>query len=612
YYETAADAQAGVNAIVDPTQYTNTSVGGSASNPQTLYVVVTDTDTGCTDQTTLTIRVLPNPTPTPSDMLPELVLCDDTNAGDGVEAFDLTSNEVLLLNGEAGVSATYHETAEEANTGSNAIADPTQYINNTSPQQTIYVRVTNDTTGCYELVDFDLRVDPLPTAVAVTDFIACELNTDGFYAFDLTQKDTEVLAGQDPSLYTVSYHETQADADALTNALTSPYTNISNPQEIFVAITNNTTGCSVSSPRFNIEVQEAAQANSDQQAIVYEQCDDEVETDGNPANDSTQFDLSTQNTAVLDGQDSANYSVSYYATEIDAELGVNPLPLLYENLFNPQLIYTRVDNNATSCYALSEVTLQVNPLPAFTLEAQYVLCTDTNGTEVIGAPLIDTGLSETDYSFEWSLNGEVLSAETGSSLQATQAGNYMVEVTDTTSSTVTSCSSSQSTEVIESGPPTVEASVVSQAFAENHIVEAIATGIGVYEYSLDGGPWQESGVFTNVSPGIHQITARDRRGCGLASAEVLVMDYPLYFTPNGDGAHDTWKITGIDTQQNAKIYIFDRYGKLLKQLSPTGEGWNGTYNGTMMPNSDYWFTVTYSEPSTGEQKQLSAHFTLKR
>ncbi|NNC45711.1 MAG: T9SS type B sorting domain-containing protein, partial [Winogradskyella sp.] len=103
-----------------------------------------------------------------------------------------------------------------------------------------------------------------------------------------------------------------------------------------------------------------------------------------------------------------------------------------------------------------------------------------------------------------------------------------------------------------------------------------------------------------------------RRGCGLASAEVLVMDYPLYFTPNGDGAHDTWKITGIDTQQNAKIYIFDRYGKLLKQLSPTGEGWNGTYNGTMMPNSDYWFTVTYTEPSTGEQKQLSAHFTLKR
>lgn len=51
------------------------------------------------------------------------------------------------------------------------------------------------------------------------------------------------------------------------------------------------------------------------------------------------------------------------------------------------------------------------------------------------------------------------------------------------------------------------------------------------------------------------------------------MDYPPYFTPNGDGYHDTWNIYGIESQLNAKLYIFDRYGKLLKQLGPTGDGW---------------------------------------
>ncbi|MGF1555447.1 T9SS type B sorting domain-containing protein, partial [Paucihalobacter sp.] len=51
---------------------------------------------------------------------------------------------------------------------------------------------------------------------------------------------------------------------------------------------------------------------------------------------------------------------------------------------------------------------------------------------------------------------------------------------------------------------------------------------------------------------------------------------------------------------------------LLKQLSPIGSGWNGTYNGSLMPSSDYWFVVEYTEPSTGEQKEFKAHFTLKR
>ncbi|NRD21237.1 T9SS type B sorting domain-containing protein, partial [Winogradskyella eckloniae] len=85
---------------------------------------------------------------------------------------------------------------------------------------------------------------------------------------------------------------------------------------------------------------------------------------------------------------------------------------------------------------------------------------------------------------------------------------------------------------------------------------------------------------------------------------------PLYFTPNGDGFNETWNIAGIGS--NAKIYIFDRYGKLLKQLSPDGSGWDGTFNGNKMPTSDYWFTVEYDEPGTDIRKEFKAHFTLKR
>jgi len=311
--------------------------------------------------------------------------------------------------------------------------------------------------------------------------------------------------------------------------------------------------------------------------------------------------------------------VSYYATEADANLNVNPLPSLYENVENTQVIYARVDNDTPDgitgadtsiCFAVASLTLQVNPLPEFDLEDSYILCVNTNGTEIINTPVLDTGLSDTAYSFEWSYNGTVLAAATGSSLIPTQEGTYSVTVTDISSSTVTSCTNSDSTEVIESEPPSLEVSIVTQAFADTNVIEALASGIGDYEYSLDGGSWQDQGTFTNVSSGTHEVTARDKNGCGIITESIFVIDYPSYFTPNGDGNHDTWNIAGIGS--SAKIYIFDRYGKLLKQISPTGLGWNGTYRGNIMPTSDYWFTVEYDEPLTGNRKQFKAHFTLKR
>ncbi|HNP34121.1 MAG TPA: T9SS type B sorting domain-containing protein, partial [Flavobacterium sp.] len=92
--------------------------------------------------------------------------------------------------------------------------------------------------------------------------------------------------------------------------------------------------------------------------------------------------------------------------------------------------------------------------------------------------------------------------------------------------------------------------------------------------------------------------------------EVSVIDYPHYFTPNGDGINDYWNIVGLGGQPNAKIYIFDRYGKLMKQISSTGLGWDGTYNGNLLPADDYWFSVDYIENATA--KQFKAHFSLKR
>ncbi|UAB74495.1 T9SS type B sorting domain-containing protein [Mesoflavibacter sp. SCSIO 43206] len=635
YYETLADAQADTNAIPDPTMYQNTDPGA-----QTVHVRVTDNDTGCFSLTTLTIRVLPNPTPTPDPT--DLELCDDVNIvgpNDMIEAFDLTTYEVAIINGEAGVTASYYTSLDDALAGSNAIADATMHTNEDPDNpgtainpQTIYVRVTNgddetglNGTGCFTIVDFDITVNPLPVVSPIEDYIICELNTDEVAGFDLESKTTEILNGQDATVFTVTYHDTQADADAGINALVSPYNNTSNPQVIYVNITDTTTGCDVTT-MFNIEVNEAAQAN--QSMPTYYECDDNIEFDGNPANDSVQFDLSSQDAAVLMGQDPANYITSYYETLADAEAATNPLPLLYENISNPQVIYVRVDNDtmvddgtgtmvdSSVCYEIATITLEVNPLPVVDLEDNYLLCVNTNGTEVINPLEIETGLSTSDYTFEWTLNGTVVG--TGSSIMPTQGGSYTVTIEDN----LTGCISTDTTLVEESAPPSIEADVITPAFADVHSIQvtAIGTGISTYEFQLDGGPWYNNEpndntyIFNDVSGGEHTITVRDINGCGESSTTVMVMDYPHFFTPNGDTYNETWQIYGISDQPDAVIYIFDRYGKLLKQLNPTGPGWDGTYNGNPLPTSDYWFTVEYREPgdTSDTKKQFRAHFTLKR
>jgi gliding motility-associated-like protein len=152
---------------------------------------------------------------------------------------------------------------------------------------------------------------------------------------------------------------------------------------------------------------------------------------------------------------------------------------------------------------------------------------------------------------------------------------------------------------------------VTDAFVKNQIV-TITSPVGVnYMYQLDYGTFQANNVFENVSSGMHSITVKDINGCStLTNSNVLVINYPKYFTPNGDAYNETWNIFDLKDITNSGIFIFDRYGKLLQEISPASLGWDGIYNGKPMPADDYWFTVEYSENNI--VKKFKSHFSLKR
>lgn len=152
---------------------------------------------------------------------------------------------------------------------------------------------------------------------------------------------------------------------------------------------------------------------------------------------------------------------------------------------------------------------------------------------------------------------------------------------------------------------------VTDAFENNQIITVVATATGNYLYQLDSGPLQTSPIFENVSSGIHTITVSEVNGCSDSITEdnILIIKHPKFFTPNGDNYNDTWKISDL-SNLISKIYIFDRYGKLLKEISPDGLGWDGTYLGVQMPADDYWFNIEYIENSV--MKKFKSHFSLKR
>jgi gliding motility-associated-like protein len=219
------------------------------------------------------------------------------------------------------------------------------------------------------------------------------------------------------------------------------------------------------------------------------------------------------------------------------------------------------------------------------------------------ALVINSGLltgTASDYTYLWN------TGETTESIAVTTGGEYRVTVFNEEG-----CSRQRVVTVIISEPATITSIDTINAGANPTGRATInVTGLGSYEYRIDPlDSFQDSSTFENLAPGFYTAYVRDRNGCGITTQDFVIVGYPRFFTPNNDGFNDYWQLIGVSVvfEPQTEIFIFDRYGKLLKQISPQGPGWDGTFNGAPLPSSDYWFKATLIDGTT-----FSSHFTLKR
>lgn len=565
-------------------------------------------NTGACVAVSATVTMTVNPMPVISP-ISDFKICDDALDGDdtnGFATFNLNTKNNEVLNGQTGIIVTYHLSQNDADTGANP--QTTLYSNS----RIIYVRLRNATTNCFVTTTFNAVVNPLPVINNTIVFKQCDDNQDAITAFNLTEANT--LVSTDPNV-TFSYFTSNANALTNTNPITNFTNFVSGGTTIWIR-TQNAEGCfRITTATLLVSATQITAANLQ----TLEECDVYL-SPSDPENDGyAYFDFTPATSAILNSfTSSANLRVTYYENLNDALAEQNPVVGTAANPFrntvtNNQTLYVRVDSSLNNdCVGLGPfLNLTVNPIPQIDLGTDFTLCLDPAtglGSQNINATPSNTGT----FSYSW--NPANPNTDTGGNQSAiyniTQQGTYTVTVTETT----TNCTSTDTIVIDASSEPLSVSAVLLTPLFSNGLATIQATaqgGYGVYEYSLDGLHWQPTNIFSGLSNGTYVVSVRDKAECGItASNYVYTVTYPSFFTPNGDGFNDTWKIDNLLASYEAKIYIFDRYGKLLKEISPNGIGWDGTFNGNLLPADDYWFKIEYT--TNNIRNEFKSHFALKR
>lgn len=284
----------------------------------------------------------------------------------------------------------------------------------------------------------------------------------------------------------------------------------------------------------------------------------------------------------------------------------NQAEVIWEN--TPAGVYTLevTETNSSGCFTTQQLTVQLRNLPMINLEDRLV-CVDRSTGEWLDDVIFATGFNPSQFSFQWIKNGEVLPFS-GPSLIVNEAGEYSVTITNNT----TLCSQTASAIVTVAQPLEITGTVGAPFDAVQYINIQVSGGIGPFEYSLNGNPFQSENVFPIDGNGLNIVTVRDVNGCDEnQSISLYALGYPKFFTPNGDGFNDAWAIIGLPNPSRASIAIFDRYGKLIYQFKGNQPGWDGTFNGANLPATDYWFTLEYVD-NKGIQQSFKSNFSLVR
>lgn len=456
------------------------------------------------------------------------------------------------------------------------------------------VRVVVSTDRDVQIINQSISIFDTSNLTSPVDLVQCDDDTDGETVFNLTE--AAELISNEISEHFFSYHSTLADAqDNLRPILNTNNFLSTTGSRVFVRVEPDE-DC-YSTAEINLKV--SATSIPTDFMVNVEECDDD-------SNGIATFNLSEVDQKFLDlFKFNQDLVVSYYEKMEDALSEQNEIySQSYRNESSPysQQIFVRIDNEITNaCFGLgAHINLTINILPEFELIEDQILCLNQLPNPLI----IGVENEQGDYMYEWrNSNGELLESNGTSILEVKEAGEYFV-----TAITNKNCRKEKRISIKASNIASI-INVEIIDISNNNAITIHVSGEGDYEFALDdiNGQYQELNYFDGLIGGTYIVYVRDKNNCGIQTKSITLLNIPKFFTPNEDGVNDTWQIDGIFTQPNSKIYIYDKFGKLLKQIESLGSGWNGYYNGNPLPSSDYWYLAHLEDG-----RVYKGHFSLIR
>ena len=110
---------------------------------------------------------------------------------------------------------------------------------------------------------------------------------------------------------------------------------------------------------------------------------------------------------------------------------------------------------------------------------------------------------------------------------------------------------------------------------------------------------------------VYSVTVTDNIGCTLGFLATVDPTEDCLFiadalTPNGDGINDRWVVGGLEFYPQSEVEVFNRWGQLIFRSKPGTTWWDGTYNGALLPASDYYYVISVEPGSTRSQEPLQS------
>ena len=254
-------------------------------------------------------------------------------------------------------------------------------------------------------------------------------------------------------------------------------------------------------------------------------------------------------------------------------------------------VVTGIDNN--NCIDTDTLQLIVEPLPVISASPDIQICAG----ELVTLSATSNG------TIQWN-NGVIdntpFQPTTTSVYTVSSLGTNGCENTEQVLVTVNPLPNANfNTPYFSQGSPNTTFNFTNTSTNSDQVVWDFGDGVGsstmnnpMYTYPLVSGTYPVTLIVVSDFGCTDTVMKIVRVINNSISSEVII---PTGFSPNNDGANDTWTITGLANYPQASINVFNRWGQKIFEGNSTNYSWDGTFNNQLQPVADYYYIIELND-----------------